>query len=66
VYETVSDNNLILFKELMVGIILLTSFIFIYYKYDSRLGKTDQGARNLGTLIYKLIGQSWKILVSIR
>jgi hypothetical protein len=53
VYDTVSDHNLILLKELMVGIIVLTLFLFIYYKYDSRLGKTDQGARNLGTLIYK-------------
>jgi hypothetical protein len=53
VYDTVSDHDLILFKELMVGITVLTLFLFIYYKYDSRLGKTDQGARNLGTLIYK-------------
>lgn len=36
----------------MVGNIVLTLFIFIYYKYDSRLGKTDQGARNIGALIY--------------
>jgi hypothetical protein len=50
---TVSDHNLILFKELIVGIIVLTSFIFIYYKYDSGLGKTEQGARDLGILIYK-------------
>jgi hypothetical protein len=52
-FETVSDHNLPLFKELIVGIIVLTLFLFIYYKYDSRLGKTDQGARDLGTLIYK-------------
>ena len=52
-YETVSDHHLILFTELMVGIMVLTAVIFIYYKYDSRLGKTDQGARNLGTLVYK-------------
>jgi len=52
-YDTVSDHNLILFKELIVGIIVLTLFLFIYNKYDSSLGKTDQGARNLGTLIYK-------------
>jgi hypothetical protein len=53
VYDTVSDHGLILFKELIVAIIVLTSFLFIYYKYDSRLGKTDEGARKLGTLIYK-------------
>jgi hypothetical protein len=35
-----------------VGIIVLTLFLFIYYRYDSRHGKTEQGARNLGTLIY--------------
>jgi hypothetical protein len=53
IYEIASDRNLIVFKEFIVGIIVLTLFLYIYYRYDSRLGKTDQGARNLGTLIYK-------------
>lgn len=47
------DQDPSLFRELIIGIIILTSIILIYYAYDSRLAKTDSGARRLGILVFK-------------